>query len=289
MPFLRYASPSPGVIGRWQDHLANAVSLKRLRRATLGRLPFPVLESDVRDVVYANWVVPVASVAGHVPRGVTIVEADGMTILTVLTYRHGHFGPVLAGPLRCWFPSPLQSNWRLYVHGIDGCAPSVPTVLFLANVFDTALHALGTRLFSDVMVAHHGHDFVHRCGTDGWTSRVDPGGSAPDWALEGGTSPVAALAPAFAPFFPDYRTALDMLCLQDAAIAPVADMDALAWAGIDLPIDVTSVIPLDVTTFRPGAALRSLGATMTPFCFGVPTVRFRALSERILRHASQAG
>lgn len=289
MSFLRYASPSPGLAGRWQDRLANAAPLKRLCRATLGRLPFPVLESDVRDVVYANWIVPVVAVAGHVPPGVTIVEADGMTILTVLTYRHGHFGPVLAGPLRRWFPSPLQSNWRLYVRSIDGTPPPVPTVLFLANIFDTAIHALGTRLFSDVMVAHHGHDFVHRCAADGWTSRVDPGGSAADWALEGCTSPVAELPPAFAPFFPDHRTALDMLCLQDAAIAPVADIDALAWADIDLPIDATSVVPLDVTAFRPGAVLRSLGAIATPFCFRVPTVRFRALSERIIRRESRAG
>lgn len=142
IPFLRYTAPGSGFTARWQNHLANAVTLKRLRRTTFGRLPFPVLESDVRDVVYANWIVPTAAVAHHVPSGVSIVEADGMTILTVLTYRHGHFGPKLAGLLRRWFPSPLQSNWRLYVRSIDGQLPPVPTVLFLANIFDTAMHAL---------------------------------------------------------------------------------------------------------------------------------------------------
>jgi len=288
MPFLRYTAPGSGFTARWQDYLANAVALKRLRRATLGRLPFPVLESDVRDVVYANWIVPTAAVARHVPPGVSIVEADGMTILTVLTYRHGHFGPKLVGPLRRWFPSPLQSNWRLYVRAIDGQSPPVPTVLFLANIFDTATHALGTRLFSDVMVAHHGQNFVHRCGPADWVSGVDPGGSAPDWALQGGTAPVAALPAAFARFFPDHRAALAMLCLQDAAIAPLPDRDALAWSDIDLPIDVTAIVPLNVTAFRPGSALQSLGATAMPFCFRVPGVRFRALSERILRRGTSA-
>lgn len=288
MTFLRYTAPATGFTARWQNRLANAVPLKRLRRATLGRLPFPVLESDVRDVVYANWIVPTAAVAHHVPPGVAIVEADGMTILTVLTYRHGHFGPALAGPLRRCFPSPLQSNWRLYVDTIDGHAPPASTVLFLANIFDTATHAMGTRLFSDVMVAHHGRNFVHRCTPDGWTSGVDRGGSAPDWTLTGGTAPVATLPPAFARFFPDHRAALDRLCLQDAAIAAVADIDALAWSDIDLPIDVTTIVPLDVTSFRPGAALRSFGATAVPFCFRVPGVRFRALSERILRQGASA-
>lgn len=282
MTFLRYTSPTPGIGGRWQTHLANAVVLKRLRRATLARLPFPVLESDVRDVVYANWVVPVAAVADHIPSGITVIENGGMTILTVLTYRHGQFGPVLAGPLRRCFPSPLQSNWRLYVDAIDGHAPSVPTVLFLANIFNTATHALGTRLFSDVMVAHHGGNFIHHCTPDGWISRVDRGGSAPDWALGGRTAPVAVLPPAYTGFFADHRAALDMLCLQDAAIAPVADIDALAWSDIELPINVTTIVPLDATTFQSGEALRSLGATAMPFCFRIPGVRFRPLSERIL-------
>lgn len=288
MPFLRYTAPTTGFIARWQNRLANAVPLKRLRRAALGRLPFPVLESDVRDVVYANWMVPTAAVAHHIPPGVSIVEADGTTILTVLTYRHGHFGPVLAGPLRRCFPSPLQSNWRLYVDTIDGRVPPVPTVLFLANIFDTATYALGTRLFSDVMVAHHGRNFIHRCEPTDWVSRVDPGGSAPDWALQGDTASIAALPAAFARFFPDHRAAFAMLCLQDAAIAPLTDSDALAWSDIDLPIDVTSIVALNVTAFRPGSALQSLGATAMPFCFRVPGVRFRALSEHILRQGASA-
>jgi len=51
----RFESPDRGPRGRLQNLLANSVGLARLRRAVFSRLPFPVLASDVRDVVYASW------------------------------------------------------------------------------------------------------------------------------------------------------------------------------------------------------------------------------------------
>lgn len=279
---LRFTSPHPGAFGTLQNRIANAALLRRVRRALFRRLPFLVLASDVRDIVYANWVVPTAAVARFVPPGVALVEADGHTILTILTYAHGHFGPALAGPLRRLFPSPLQSNWRLYVRAIDGRAPPVPTVLFLANMFDGALHALGTRLCSDVMLAHHAGDFVHDYAPDDWRSGAPGPGSAPSWRLAGGRATDPALPAAFRPFFPDVQAAVAALCLQDAAIAPLTDRDALAYARIDLPIDPATATLLRVDRYRPGGLLRGIGAIDPPWCFHLPGVRFRALSETLL-------
>jgi len=283
MTFNHFVSPDAGIAGMIQGRMANASGFRRLRRATLGALPFPVLESHVHDIVYANWVVPFDAVARHVPDGVTVASAGGMTVLTILTYRHGHFGPALAGPLRRCFPSPLQSNWRLYVTSIGGRTPSVPTVLFLANVFDSALYALGTRLFSDVMLAHHAWRFDHRRTPVGWVSRVDGGrGSAPGWELAGYEADSHDLPSVFAPFFADTGTAIDTLCLQDAAIAPIADTNGLARADISLPIDCRTVVPLTVRQYAPGDLLRAFGAVDTPYCFRVPRVKFRALSETVI-------
>lgn len=78
----------------------------------MARLPFLTLHSDVRDVVYVSWLVDAAAAQKLVPAGVTLWQRDGKTPFTVLTYRHGHFGPALPGPLRKLLPSPLQSNWR---------------------------------------------------------------------------------------------------------------------------------------------------------------------------------
>ena len=51
-------------------------------------------------------------------------------LFTFLTYRHGHFGPRLLGPLRRLLPSPVQSNWRIHVRdprtGAAGSTSSPP-------------------------------------------------------------------------------------------------------------------------------------------------------------------
>lgn len=279
---INFASPDSGLFGTIQNTVANASTIRRLRRAVFRRLPFPTLASDVGDIVYANWVVPTATVAPFVPPGVALVEAGDRTILTILTYRHGHFGPAMAGPLRRLFPSPLQSNWRLYVRSIGERPPSKPTVLFLANVFDGALYAVGTRLFSDVMLAHHARRFDHHHSPAGWHSGAEGPGSAPSWHLAGGVATDLVLPDDFRPFFADLPAAITGLCLQDAAIVPLADRDALAHAEIDLPIDIRTVTLLRVDACRAGALLTRLGATRPPWCFHVPGVRFRALSETLL-------
>ena len=107
-----FRHPGTGLLARICNWLANCQPVLGLRRAILSRLPFVRLESDVVEVVYLNWLVPSALAAPHVPPGVTLHERNGQTILTVLTYRHGHFGPAMLGPLRKLFPSPLQGNWR---------------------------------------------------------------------------------------------------------------------------------------------------------------------------------
>lgn len=278
----RYRSPAAGLAGRAEDALANAEAFRRTRRAVFSRLPFPVLESDVRDVVYASWIVETAALADRIPPGVKVREVDGRTVLTLLAYDHGHFGPADMEPVRRLFPSPRQANWRLYVEEIDGAAPAVPTVLFLANVFDSLLYAVGTRLFSDVMLSQRAASFEHGVTEAGWatSARCSPG--TPSWRLGGRSGGSARLPEEFAPFFGTFDAALQDLCLQDAAIAPVVNETALAWSGIDLPIATASIRPLIVEDYRPCDLLRQWGAEASPFCFHVPAVRFRVLGESLL-------
>lgn len=267
-----FESPDRGPWGRLQNLLANSVGLARLRRAIFARLPFPVLASDVRDVVYASWVVPLDEMTGEIPPGVAVLARDGRTILTALTYRHGGFGPALAGPLRRLLPSPRQSNWRLYL-------AQTGVVLFVKNIFDSTLYALGTRLFSDVLPSHKAARFDLGCDADGCRIEIGGPGSAPGLKLEAQSTDLRTLPPAFAPFFSSWNEAVQFLCLQHAAIASIQDVGALAWAEIDLPIDLDTVQPLETTSFTPGAWLTARGASADPFCFRVPAVAFRVLSE----------
>ncbi|PSD25360.1 hypothetical protein C7E12_21415, partial [Stenotrophomonas maltophilia] len=60
----------------------------------------PALAGPLRCLIYASWWVDVRH-APPVPPGHHYVVHAGRTPYTVLSYRHGHFGPALAGPLRC--------------------------------------------------------------------------------------------------------------------------------------------------------------------------------------------
>lgn len=278
----RFVPPDRSLAGRALAALANSGWIAAIRRATLGRLPFVRLESDVTRVVYLNWIVALDAVAAFVPEGVELETRDGKVVLTVLTYTHGNFGPACLGPLRRWFPSPLQSNWRLYVARIDGRQPAPRTVLFMRNVFDGMLHAVATRIFSDAMLAHAAASFEHREVGGAISTRIEAGsGSAPELACVTAPACRGEVPAEFAPFFPGWDEAMAALCLQDSAITPVATIGRVAQAGIDLPIQLQDVAAMTAVSYEPGPLLRSLGATSMPFCFCVPGVRFQALWERL--------
>ena len=284
---IGYVHPRAGAFGRLLGALANSRAIATARRALLSRLPFPVLESDVRDVVYMTWMVDAARAAVHVPRlpdGLSLWTANGLTPFTILTYRHGHFGPSLLGPLRALCPSPLQSNWRLYLRGSTADVPAAPTVLFVRNVMDSLVYALGTRLFSDALPTHLAASFEF----DGTPARgslaVHSGaGSAPGLQAAWAATVDRTLPPAFAAAFADWPAAIDYLTLQDAAIAPVPHLGRLALAEISLPADVGSITRITLDDARFGCPfVESLAPAGPPLCFHLPNVRFRALSERIL-------
>lgn len=279
-----FVHPSTGLAGRLANRIVANRPLLRARRALMSRLPFLQLASDVENVVYCTWVVDVAAVAPLVPRGVTLASRNGLTLFTALTYAHRHFGPRIAGPLRRVFPSPLQSNWRLYVDALPGGTPVDGTVLFVKNVFNHPLYALSTRLFSDALPSHLAQRFTHTVHDGCYHTLLSGGaGSAPDLRCTAQVTDDRTLPDAFAPFFDGWRDAVASLSLQHAAIAQVEDCGRLAHASIDLPIDVDTVRPLKaIGPVGGGDFLARIGASGEPMCFVVPDVSFRVLSERLL-------
>ncbi|WP_220359456.1 DUF2071 domain-containing protein [Alkalilimnicola ehrlichii] len=277
-----YQHPSNRRAAWLANWIANHRALRNARRWLLQRLPFPVLESDVRDIVYLNWVVPLARVAAWVPPGVELNARDGETILTVLSYRHGHFGPRLLGPLRRMFPSPLQSNWRFYVSSLHGRAVEQPTVLFIKNYFDNGLYAVGTRTGSDALPSDLAGVFRHGRSGHEVSTRLQRDTDRLEFESEVVISSQGRLPTAFARFFSSWEEAVAMLSLQDSAVVQTPDLGCLAQADIALPIDQESVAPLAATHYLPGPLLQALGASGEPFCFFVPHVNFQVLSERLL-------
>lgn len=279
-----YVHPRAGAVGHVLNLLVNSRRLAACRRAVLSHLPFAVLESDVTDVIYATWMVDVRKAATFAPAGAQLWQCQGKTPFTILCYRHGHFGPRFAGPLRRVFPSPLQSNWRLYLEQPMPAAPQLATVAFVQNVFSSAVYAASTRLFSDALPSHLAACFELVVDAQTACVRIDPGlGSAPQLAmtLKRGCEP--ELPPAFRGMFKSWGEAVERLASQEAAVVEVVSAGAVALATISLPVAVERIEPLQLDT----RALRcpmldKMGASSEAFGFLLPKVRFSALSEALL-------
>ncbi|MFJ9534780.1 hypothetical protein [Herbaspirillum sp. NPDC101396] len=283
-----YIHPTKGWVGKLLNALLNSVRLANVRRAFMSRLPFPVLESDVVDVVYANWLVDTSLAAALAPPGARLWDCNGRTPLTILTYRHGHFGPRAAGLLRRLMPSPLQSNWRLYLAEplLDG--PRIPTVAFVSNVMNSAIHVVGTRLFSDALPSHLPNRFLFEVGGDEACVCIDPGaGSAPGLTMSLRRQGEASLPLVWRTMFGDWNEAVGKLASQDAAVVEFPSANAgqtkVAIAAIRLPIDIHSVEPLSANREDVQCALlQSLRPDAEGLFFLLPRVKFLALSERQL-------
>ncbi|WP_236621790.1 hypothetical protein [Luteimonas huabeiensis] len=240
----------------------------------------PKLASDVRDVVYLNWWVA-ARHAPPAPPGFRYVERDGRTPYTVLTYRHGGFGPEIAGPLRRLAPSPLQSNWRWYLQR-EGDAAGAPVVLFDRNVMDSALYVLGARAFSDAMQPHLSARFTHVCSPEGCATRIESGdGGAPSLRAELAAADDWGDA-LWAPAFGGRDAALRFLACQDEALAMTVDG---RWAAtrIELPVALADLRPLRCVGRVDCPRIEAFGAgAQAPFAFLLEQVPFRVVSERLL-------
>ena len=284
-----YTHPYKGPLGNGLAKLLNSRRIARYRRALMSRLPFMTLDSDVVDVVYMTWLVDETLAAPFAPPGARLWSYQGRTPLTVLTYRHGHFGPRWMGPLRRFMPSPLQSNWRLYLAEPLSDAPPIPTVAFLYNVMDSLAHVAGTRLFSDALPSHWPAGFDFRVTPHEAIVNIAPGdGSAPRMAARAVRAGDAVLSPPWSGMFNGWSDAIVRLASQHAAVVEVPTADGApgrsALATIDLPVDVASVEPLLLDTHTLDCPLlQRLDADPEALCFLLPSVRFSALSERLLR------
>lgn len=277
-----YRHPRAGWPGRLFAALANNTRLADVRHAILSRLPFLTLHSDVRDVVYVSWLVDAHAAQQLLPAGVSLWQRDGKTPFTVLSYRHGHFGPALPRPLRRLLPSPLQSNWRLYLEHTPPGAPALPCVYFLKNIMDSLPHALGTRLFSDILPTHLAHSMTLDVTPTQACCTIAPGaGSAPALAVLAERDATKTLDAGWPQLFGSWHDAVAFLACQDAAIAHVPRNGKLAFGEIDLPVDLDQVQALTPVQAE-CALLAQLPPVSAPFAFLVPRVDFKALSERLL-------
>ncbi|BCL25242.1 DUF2071 domain-containing protein [Streptomyces aurantiacus] len=257
----------------------NWVADSRLLRTLCERIPPVAFASDMRDVVYVNYVVDARRIEPLIPPGLElqrIGEAADQAMLTFLSYRHGHLGPASLGRWRRLLPSPLQSNWRVYVHHRRTGALGVH---FLSTAIDRTFHALGARMTAEALPMHVLGRASLLTSEDG---RIDlllgPGhGSAPD--AEAHLAPLPEW-PTDGPWrcaFSDYEQMLAYCVPQDRALS------VQPWYGRITRQEISLGIPLDVCVALTGpvhsAAAGAITGDAEPFSFLVPLVKFRFENE----------
>jgi hypothetical protein len=264
--------PSSGIIARCLDALANS----RFVRGLCEWLPTLAFRSDITDVIYVNYVVAAERLTRVLPDGLELQRlgpGGRYAMLTFLTYNHGHFGPRIFGPLRRLLPSPVQSNWRIYVRdprsGLAG-------IYFFTNAIDRTLHALAARLLSEGMPMHRlAAGEVSRSSAGTFRLFLDPGaGSAPDAeaTLRTSVERQPVLPEEWRECFADYRAMLDYCVPQDRALSVQPWHDRVTRQEIHLGIDLAGIEPLegDVSS----RAAQALVGAAAPVSFRVPRVAF---------------
>jgi hypothetical protein len=262
--------PGRGLLGRLLDLIANS----RLLRAYCEWLPPVAFLSDITDVIYVNYLVEADRLEPFVPAGLELQRIGPgarYALFTHLTYRHGHFGPRLLGPLRRLLPSPIHSNWRIYVRdphsGLTG-------IYFVTNGIDSTLHALAARLLSEGMPMHALRRAVVQVSED-HSCRVllDPGGgSAPDLEASLNPSDAALPGPPWKECFDTYRGLLAYCVPQDRAFSSQPWYGRITRQEIVLGIPLDSCEPLAGEVHSRAAAV--FVGDVEPLCFRVARVAF---------------
>ncbi len=265
-----WRAPRRGAIGAMLGLLANS----RFAKGVCGWLPLFPFASDITDLVHASWLVPAERLLPLVPEGLELARpAPGGThaVVSCLTFRHGHFGPVIAGPLRRLFPSPIQTNWRVHVRdrrtGHAGIA-------FFAQGISNLSNGLGARLMSEGMPMHRFAVATLERGTDGSIRlALGPGaGSAPDAVAEASPGP-RELPEDWRAVFATYDQALDYLVSIDRALSTQPELRRTTRQEIQLGLG-----PADCEALEGRFESRMLGPIVgdaRPLMFRVARVGFR--------------
>ena len=271
-----WRAPWPGLFGWACEVVANS----RFLRYGFEFVPALNLSSDVEDVVYVNYLVEAERVARLLPAGLELQLLGGgrYTMVTVLTYRHGHFGPTLLGGLRRWVaPSPVQSNWRLYVRepvgGTDG-------VYFLSTVISNTLMALTGRLIAYCVPMHRGLGMrVEVVGSE-VTLGIGTGGGFGLAARLRVSEAVWPAAGVWAECFGSFEEFAAYCVPQERTLYEQA------WDGRITSQEITLGSAVGVRMLGgtvESATLAVLTGEAEAVCFLLPRVAFRLEGERVLR------
>ena len=270
-----WRAPRSGIL--WK--VFEGMMRSRFPRAIAELLPIIPMRSDIRNVIYINYLVPVERLMSLLPDGLELQllgANDEYGMFTYLTMRHGHFGPAFLGPLRRLLISPLQSNWRIYVRDP---VTSKSGVYFVITTTDSIPLAVGARFLAEGMPMHLLASAELSDSASGQlTLRLNPGiGSAPDTEAVLMRSMERPTQGIWSSCFASYEEMLAYTVPQDCAFSIQLWADQITNQEIELGI------PLDSCEALVGQvhskAVREFIGDAEAFAFHVPKVEFNFLRE----------
>ncbi len=257
-------------------------------------LPFAKLRSDIRNVVYLNWLIPTVQAQTVLPHPLKCDDLDGYTPVSVLTYNHGSFGPPFLGPLRKIFPSPNQTNWRLYVQPTNTQATQ-DSIYFFSSALDSTPHVVGSRLGSDGLPAHRVKTIEHSRSTAPSPSTgpvqtintvVDPGlGRGPRLRAAVTETQAKSLNPAWTERFEDWDSAVSYLVEQNASVVSDKAAGVVRESMITIPVQMNLIRPATVTELKasgiPACLLPDTTDLSSVLAFVLPEVTLDSIREGV--------
>lgn len=271
-----FRHPIGGLAGWCLDLVANS----RAARYALEWMPSVAFASDIRDVIYINYIVPADRLEPLVPQGLKlerIGKEQEFAMFTFLTYRHGHFGPVMLRALSQCLPSPVQSNWRIHVIEPKSGRRAVT---FITTAIDDTACALAARLLSDGVAMHVPRRATLTRQENGVIAlELEPGtGTAPDARADLVPGSPADCAHAWQKCFSSYEDMLSYCVPQDHALSSLPWYRKFCRHEIDLGIRLDACEPLTGTVQSKTAA--SIARDAQAFCFRVARVNFLLAGTR---------
>lgn len=251
---------------------ANLFANSRLARSVGRRLPSATMASDITDAVYVNYLLPADRLEAFTRTPLTLQRlgpGGRHGLFTILTFRHGHFGPACFGRFRSLWPSPIQSNWRIHV---ENPATGTRGIQFLTTAITSTPHALATRLLADGVPMHVPRSAKHAPSQNGVIRvAIEPGhGSAPDLRATFAPAAEPAMEGPWKDCFASWREMLAYCVPQDRAMTVARSR--VVRQEINLGIPLESCVPL--TGEIDSHAARAIAGDAKPLCFMVPSVKF---------------
>ena len=219
--YLRWPLGKP--LRKFYEFIGNSNILRSVFKKIM---PIGKLRSDATDITYISWLVPLERVEKLVPHPLKIQkfcidnENQFYSVISILSFNNGHFGPSFLGPLRKFFcGSPPQVNCRLYVEPVDSTSPKNDAVFYLSVNMDNPTMTLSGRLFSDGLPVHYVNSIQHTKKNETYTTNMASGsGSGLELFLELNLEHKKELTSKFQMIFSDYDAAAEFIYDRNRAI-----------------------------------------------------------------------